>query len=123
MADPNFGIYTKNADIVVRAGAKANATAITVAETDKYVLTIEGYVNSVTHYNWSDAYAALNVDVRGLLTEAGACLCAINVIAYDPSGFTSLEEASFIVDTLWARAQQALGKLADQEVKTFMVGA
>ena len=38
MADD--GVWTTNAMIAAKAGANVNATAITVAETDKYVLQV-----------------------------------------------------------------------------------
>ncbi len=42
MAD--FGIYTKNADILARCGANANATAKATAATDIYVLDVEAFI-------------------------------------------------------------------------------
>jgi len=82
MAD--FGIYTKNADILAKCGVNANATAKATAATDIYVLNVESTINSITRYNWSDAFTAgLNVDVGGILTETGASMCAINVINWD----------------------------------------
>ena len=86
MAD--FGIYTKNADIAARAGDDVSATAIAIAATDVYVLNVEGFINSATRYNWSDVFAGLNAEVSGILTETGACLCAIYALLYKPSGET-----------------------------------
>lgn len=121
MAD--VGVFTKNADIQARAGANANATAKATAATDVYVLNVEAYVNSVTKYNWSDKYATLNADVKGLLTEAGACICAMYVISYDMSGFTSRREAETMLDFLSDRAGAALELLKNQAVEAFVENA
>ena len=80
---PDLGAYTKNADIVVLAGANANATAITTAETDKYVLMVEAMINDETGRNWSDLYASLNTDMGEILSLCGAAKCAQIVINYD----------------------------------------
>ena len=121
MAD--FGIWTKNVDIQAKAGTKANATAKAVAATDVYVLEVEAMINAVTRHNWSDEFGTLNANVSGLLKLAGSNLCAIYVIQWDMSGFTSRIEAEDMVNILRDQALFALSLLADQEVKTFMIGA
>jgi len=121
MAD--VGIYTKNADIVARAGTNANATAVAVAATDIYVLNVESFINSATRYNWSDAFAGLNVDVKGILTETGACLCAIYVIQWDMSGFTSRVEAEDMINVLRDIALRNMSILRDTKVQDFINGA
>jgi len=122
MADD--GVWTTNAMIQARAGVNANATAKATAATDVYVLDVEAIINSETEYNWSDAYAAgLNADVKGLLHEASACLCAIKVISADTAGFTSLSEAQFMVNVLDDTANRAIAKLKDQNIKTFVLDA
>ena len=115
------GIFTKNADIQARCGTGANATAKAIAATDVYVLNIESYINCITRFNWSDAFTAgLNVDVQGILTEVGACLCAIYVIQWDMSGFSTRFEAEDMINVLYQRAMDGLNLLKEQSVKTFM---
>jgi len=119
MADD--GIFTTNAQIAVRAGANVNATAITVAETDKYVLDVEALINSLTRYNWSDAVTAgLNADVEGILREGSACLCAIYAIQYNMSGFTTRVEAEDMINILRDKALFAIAILRDKKVQTFI---
>ena len=116
MADD--GIYTTNAQIAVRAGANVNATAITVAETDKYVLDVEAYINARTRVNWSDLVTAgLNADVEGILREASACMCAMYAIQYDMGGFNSLLEAQTMLDILRDKHVKALEALEDAKIK------
>ena len=119
MAD--VGIYTKSADIQARAGTNANATSKAVAATDVYVLNIEAMINSLTRFNWSDAVTAgLNADVQGILTEASACLCAIYVIQWDMSGFTSRVEAEDMINILRDKALFAISILRDKKVQRFV---
>lgn len=117
MAD--FGIFTKNADIQARSGTNANATANAVAATDIYVLDIEAQINNETQYNWSDAWTAatLTDDFKEALTEAGACLCAINVIMWDMGSYNSIAEATKMIDILYDRARKAIKFLKDTDVQ------
>ena len=121
MAD--VGIYTKNADIQARAGTKANSTSKAVAATDVYVLNVESLINSLTSYNWSDAYSSLNADVKGILTDAGASYCAMIVIMWDMSGFTSRAEAETMLDLLRDNFERDIQILKDKRIQDFIVGA
>lgn len=119
MAD--FGIYTKNADIVARAGVNANATSAATAATDIYVLDVEALINSLTRFNWTDAVTAgLNADVEGILREASACFCAIYVIQWDMSGFTTRIEAEDMINVLRDKALFAIAILRDKKVQKFI---
>ena len=118
MAD--FGIYTKNADIVKKAGNGANATAITVAETDKHVLQIEASINSLSRTNWSDRFATLGTVVADILTGIGSDLCAINVIQWDMSGYTSRAEAEDMINILRDSAMRGLSILKDKKNRDYL---
>lgn len=115
------GVYTKNADIQARAGVDANTTAKAVAATDVYVLDVEAFVNVKTQRNWSDDFAGLDVDVKSLLTEAGACLCAMNVIQQDPDAI-GRSAAALMLNVLSDRANKAIKVLSEQDSKDFMDG-
>ena len=91
------GVYTTNAQIAAEAGINANSTAVAVAATDVYVLQVEAAINAATRFNWSDAFAALDVDTKGILTETGATMCANKVIKADMSGFSSRGEAESMI--------------------------
>lgn len=122
MAD--FGIYTKNADIQARAGVNANATSKATAATDVYVLNVESTINAMTRYNWSDAFTAgLNADVQGILTETGACACAIYVISSDMSGYTTRAAAENLVNILRDIFLRNISILRDLKTQTFIQNA
>ncbi len=121
MADD--GIYTTNAAIAAKAGANVNTTAITIAETDKYVLQVESTINCMTRFNWSDAFAGLNADVKGILLETSTAMCAMYAIQYDMSGFSSRIEAETMLDVLRDAALRGISLLKDQKVRAFMEAA
>ena len=121
MAD--VGIFTKNADIQARAGVNANTTSKATAATDVYVLNIESTINAMTLNNWSDEYATLNADVKGILTDVGASMCAVIVISSDMSGYTSRDEAIAMVNILNNTINRGLMSLKDSARRTFMQNA
>jgi len=119
MADD--GQFVKNADIVARAGANVSATAIATAATDVYVQDIEAVVNATTRTNWTaiDTASTINASVRGAIVEAGANLCAINVIQWDMSGIGQ-REAEKRCDILFDRANKIMKELKEDETKQFI---
>ena len=121
MAD--VGIYTKNADILARCGVNANATSKATAATDVYVLNIESQINAFCLFNWSDAYAGLNADVKGILTDVGASMCAMLVIQSDMSGFTSRAEAETMLDVLNNNINRGLSILREIAKRDFINAA
>ena len=72
---------------------------------------------------FSDAYAALNVDVKGILKEVASDIAAIYVIQYDMSGFTSRIEAEDMINILRDAALRGLSILRDKKVQDFINGA
>ena len=121
MAD--VGIFTKNADILARVGANANATAKATAATDVYVLNVESTINALTRFNWSDWYADVvdvaSVDIKGILTETGASMCAINVINWDMDAI-GRSVAESMITVLRDIVLRNLQILKNTNVQTFM---
>ena len=118
MADD--GIWTTNAAIQAKAGTNANATAKAAGETDKYVLQVEAMVNILTKVNWSDIYSTLDDDLKQILLEITSNLCAIYVIQWDMSGFTSRTEAEDMVNILRDAALRDMSIVREQIAKDFM---
>ena len=117
MAD--VGIYCKFANITARVGTRASAVSNVVAWTDVIVLDVENMINVMTRKNWSDGYAALDVDVKYLLMDAASCMCAMYVIQYDMSGMPS-REAETRLDFLRDSFYRDVGLLKDINMQTFM---
>ena len=84
---------------------------------------VESLINVSTTYNWSDAYATLNVDVRGILKEVATNLAAMYVIQYDMSGFSSRIEAETMLDVLREGALRGMSILRNKNPQEFMINA
>ena len=120
MADT--GIMATTAQVQALVGANASATYNAEAYINIYIAMVESYVNCVTRYNWSDAYAALNTDVQGILRLASATGAALLVLNADLSG-TGLTEMQTRYNLLYEMFSQAIKRLDDIKVKDFMSGA
>ena len=92
-------------------------------ETDVWISDAESLINCVTRYNWSDAYAGLDADVKGLLRQVASDLVAIYCIIYDMSGFTSRVEAEDMINVLRDAALRGLALLRDKKTQEFMTTA
>jgi hypothetical protein len=121
MADT--GIFATTAEVGYKAGAGASATSKAEAYVNSYMTQVESFINVVCKYNFSDNYAGLNVDVKGILKECASNLAAIYVIQYDMSGYTSRIEAEDMINILYARANNCLEILKDQDYVTYIKGA
>jgi hypothetical protein len=121
MADT--GIFATTAEVQRKAGAGASATSKAEAYVNDFMTQAESEINAATRYNWSDAYAGLNTDVKGILKEAASNLAAIYVITYDMSGYTSRTEAENIINVLRDGYLRAISLLRDKKTQEFLVGA
>jgi len=121
MADT--GIFATTEEVQRKVGANASSTANVESYINDFITQAESYINSVTRFNWSDNYAALNVDVKGLLKRAVSALATMDVINYDMSGFFTMAEAQTRLNFLSYEADQCIERLKDQEIKKFIIGA
>ena len=81
MADT--GIFATTAEVQRKVHVNASSTANVEAYINQYMTEAESLINVTTNYNWSDAYSALNVDVKGILKMAASEVAAAQVEAYD----------------------------------------
>ena len=115
-------IMTTEEEINAKAGANASGS-FTEAMKDAAVLQAETTVNVMTRYNWSDAYAGLNVDVKHILSSIVSGMVAQQWISYDMSGYTSRYEAETMLDVLRDSIMRDLSILRDIKAQTFTNGA
>lgn len=121
MADE--GIFATTAEVERKAGANCSATSKAEAYVNQYMTEAESIINCITRFNWSDAYTALDVDVKGILKAAASSWAAMMVIQYDMSGFSSRTEAENMINILRDDFLRNVSLLRDKKVKTFMEGA
>ena len=117
------GIFATSDEILVKAGENYD-TSITEARINALCLQAESRINCECHYNFSDTYAVLNADVKGLLSEAGSNLVAQYIIMYNPSGYSGgLKEAQSLIDVLLFNYNGCIKLLQQQITKDFMIDA
>jgi len=121
MADT--GIFATTAEVQRKAGAKANTTANAEAYINDFMTQAESEINAMSRVNWSDLYASLNADVKGLLKQAASNLAAIYIIQYDMSGYTSRAEAETMLDVLYDGFRRAMSLLEDEKKRSFIENA
>jgi len=115
-------IMTTEAEIEQKSGAGVNAAFDTTAMTASN-LRAESVINAVSRYNWSDAYAGLNVDVKGILSDFCSSFVAIEAISYDMSGYTSRVEAEDMVNILRDGLLRNMQIIKEIKSQTFIIGA
>jgi hypothetical protein len=113
------GIFATSDEILVKAGENYD-TSITEARINALCLQVESYINAITRRNWSDDYAGLNADVKGILSEVESNLVAIYIISFNMSGYTSRNEAESMVNILRDGALRGLSLLREKKVETFI---
>jgi cystathionine beta-lyase family protein involved in aluminum resistance len=116
------GIFATSDEILVKAG-KNYDTDVNEARINALCSQVESLINCVTRYNWSDAYAGLNADVKGILSEVASNLVAIYIISFNMAGYTTRTEAEDMINVLRDGALRGLSILKDKKVQDFMKGA
>jgi len=115
-------IMTTEAEIEQKSGANVNVAFDTTMMTASN-LRAESFVNVMTRYNWSDQYASLNADVKGVLSDVCSSLVAIEAISYDMSGYTTRGEAESMITILRDNAIRGIQALKGIKNQTFMLNA
>lgn len=116
------GIFATTAEVQYKAGANCNSTANSETYINSYMTQAESRINAETHYNWSDAYSGLNVDVKGVLKEAASNLAAVYVINYELAAIGSAE-AKARIDNLMFQYGACIKILLDQVKRDFIIEA
>ena len=117
------GILATILDVKYKAGDNSSTVSNTETYINSYMTQAESFINVATRYNWSDNYAGLNVDVKGILKEAASNLAAIYIIQYDMSGFTSRIEAEDMVNILRDGFLRCISVLRDIKQQDFINNA
>jgi len=116
------GIFCSVADVQKFVGANASTVSNTEAYIDVYTSCAESYINAVTGKNFSDTYASLNADKKGILKLAASCWTAIMVLNYDPTEM-SAREFETRIDVLTMLFNKAMQQLKEPSVIKFVSDA
>jgi hypothetical protein len=117
------GIFATSDEILVKAGENVDSSGTTEARINALCLQVESLINCTARENFSDTYATLNADVKGLLSEIESDLVAMYLIQFNMAGFTSRVEAEDMVNILRDAALRGLSILRDKKTIDFMNGA
>lgn len=116
------GIFATADQCKYKAGVYASATSSAEAYINAFCSMAESVINVMSGYNWSDAYASLNADVKGILTEAESSLVAMYILNYDLTGF-SARTAETMLDILYNSFTRAIEALKQAKAQDFTRGA
>lgn len=114
------GIFATTAEVGYKAGSGKSATSAAEAYVNSFMTQVESEINATCRYNFSDNYASLNADTRGILKMVASNLAAIYVIMYDMSGYTSRIEAEDLINVLRDAALRGLALLKDKKITDFI---
>jgi hypothetical protein len=115
------GIFATTAEVERKSGAGASAVSKAEAYVNDYMTQVESLINAMCRYNFSDNYATLNADTKGILKEVASDLAAIYVISYNMAGFTSRIEAEDMINILRDAALRGLSILRDKKAQDFII--
>jgi hypothetical protein len=99
--------------VKLKAGANYSI-GISGAQFTQLINQAESTINMITRVNWTDNYAALNVDVAKVLEDAASSHAAIGIINHDMSGYTSRAEAQTMLDVNYSRFSDAIRWLKEK---------
>lgn len=117
------GTLCTEAEIATMAGENVDATGNTEAVHNDLVAQAESYLCNLCRYNFVDNYAALNEDVKRMLSEYCARYAAVALIAYNMAGFTSRIEGEDMMNVHLYRMRKIEQMLEDQKTVTYISGA
>jgi hypothetical protein len=117
------GIFASAAEIGLQVGELVDSTGYTETLINFSCLHAESFINVLCKYNFSDKYATLNADVKGILAEAEACWVAIDFIKYNMAGYTSRQEAETNINICWAKFWALMAVLQEQDHISYMLVA
>lgn len=116
------GTLCINADVVKKAGANANATAVAEAATNVYIKMAEGLLCTATRYDWVTNYTSVSTIGKEVLRDATSSYAAVMAINYSMAGFTTRQEALIMINILWAQFQETMRMMTkDNKYKDFIL--
>lgn len=121
MADT--GIFATTAQVQYKAGSGASSVSKAEAYINYFMFLAESYINAECRFNFSDRYASLNVDTKGILSDIASNLAAIYVVMYDMSGYATRTDAEDIINICRDAALRGLNLLKDKKAVDFIDGA
>lgn len=110
---------------IAKAGAYCNSNIISYDATYKPILDtwsdeVEGLVCDVARVSLSGSYASLNAAGKQVLGTLTSSWIAQKIINYDMGGFTSLGEATTMLNVLENDIKRCIDLVKDDKIKTYL---
>ncbi len=105
--------YGFTTEAKVKSRIKNFNAAITAGEVETFITHAEGLIIAVSKNKWSSKG---NASIPILIESCATDLAALWLLTNDPSGFSSLAEAAFMADVLWASGRRSLNLLSDDMI-------
>lgn len=106
-----------------RAGLNANSTVTASgAWLTELINQAEGEIAAETMVDWVASYSGLSANYKKVLEGACAAKAAIKVISYDTGNYTTLNEATTILNVLWGEYSRSLRVLSQSPVAKALGG-
>ena len=102
---------------LVRKRAENLDASLTDANIEAYIDTAEGMLNAIIGVSFIATFTVAKHGVLRAAAEAWATQCSI---AFNPAGFTSLQEAETVLSMLGVQWEQALLLLNNKSVIAYM---
>jgi hypothetical protein len=115
------GTLCINADVLKAAGANASSVSVAEGYTNVYILEAEGFVCVSSRYDWITNYASVSAIGKEFLRQITAALAAIEVMKYNPSGYTSKSEFQTMVDINYSVVVEGINLLRDDNFRNFVL--
>jgi hypothetical protein len=115
--------YALATEMVMKAGANVNATAVGATYTLAFGLMAEANINVASGFDWSawyTSYSATYPHVAQILVDCATSKGAIDIINYDMSGFTNIQEAVSRINTLYTMYIANLNLLKEEIKKDYI---
>ena len=106
---------------ITKAGLYANSTIVASgAALQKWSYEAEATLAVITRKDWVTDYSGLAANTKAILDDTISSMIAKRIIAYDMSGYTSLAEASTIIDVYHDEITRNIEVLREQKYQEKM---
>ena len=91
-----------------RAGANVSSAVISGAILNSYSDNAEGRICAETHYDFITNFTTRDTGIQYSLQDVSSAMIAMDMVAYDMSGYMDRREAETILDVLDERVNKGL---------------
>lgn len=103
--------------VAVQNRVESMDVSLTTAMIEEYIYQAESMINCAMGVSLVSSFDA---DKHKILSAAAQCWAAVCCVQFNPAGFTTLAEATFIADSLWEQWMTTLEFLGRKDVIAYL---